>query len=1230
MDQNEQTQSAFSTANRRDAYLRARAEEPEQKGLSYTDLLFDNIFGLDNEYESTGETIKKALVEDPYGTVGGMATSLYEGAVDLARNPYSVLGKTVEDTAGSLNRVATEDLDEKLNRMYGVSYEDATPEQVTKAREVVASDMMTAAELIPGVGIAAKGATRAAKVAVDALPEAAQAARKFIADESGSLPLGKSVPASRQKVSRYLGGRKQEFSPQATFGTKRLRDIFEEDEAAIQDSIREADFLDGDNFTSVEDPNDIGYARGMDMNTLAQIKLGKVSVEDALDYLGTDPNTAAIDYIKSRIQRLDNDPEFNDYVNLLKTDPTFDPYVKDSFDPIFAGPTVFRSAIPEVAALINFPKNGLEGYQLVAELRKNPSLSKSELDTVLDSVDPKARYSKDEALDLINKNTWDVTVSQTDGYRSYQRQSELLDPESEYFVFTVDAERPNNTFKSNSQHFEPSTLAHTRGSFRTDEKNGYDYTLIEEKQTDLLQQGFAEPRKAKSKLLPSEAVDKFFEGLPENSGLDDNDKELLKILGESRHKSLFKLQRYKDFIAKVGPTNLFDTSDSPNSLLGLPKEDDAKIVLDHVLNQSNTQPYAVLLDLYAQYKYPKDTKGAAEDYKDGLIDTYYAKVADTIEPKDIPAISAPPIKKIEESIRLTMNALIAESAKRGITRIVMPPFERIVDKRFPKELKPDEYAKAMDPSSGFYKTYVTSFQKYLKEKQEEVGQENFNWRLKDLNYEDPDYLPTTGTEIDFTGLFNSGYDLSRPALAEGGMVEEEQMNRLMQQGGMADDGMSREPVTGNNIPPGALASEVRDDVDTKLSGGEYVVPADVLRYYGVRFFEDLRSQAKQGMMEMESAGRIGGVPVDPRGVPMQGQDEELTPEEEQMLAQAMSSTSGMAEGGDVFNRGDFTMTSNAMTSKLYFNPTTGKKQTITFMGDRAMGAGIPDGFVPWTQELQDAYDATKPATPSKPKKNNRDDGFGNPETTTNSYDEWADENYEAITNDPFKFGMDLLKAPNDDGGVLGILTGKDRDILNVAGANAALKRLEAQGKVNSPEYVALAEEVKKYVGGLSLVERGLIASGVVGMGGQYDAALKRKEGDTPPVGTPPVAPPPAAPAAPRSGGQSADERREGGGDGTDSVAGGANNDRIGTSYNSPNTNRDRQSAADPRPATPAPTPTPTSSQGGSNTYSSSTYGSGNASYTPTPRPGSERFAEGGLVTKPKKTRAKTKGLAGKQ
>ena len=71
-----------------------------------------------------------------------------------------------------------------------------------------------------------------------------------------------------------------------------------------------------------------------------------------------------------------------------------------------------------------------------------------------------------------------------------------------------------------------------------------------------------------------------------------------------------------------------------------------------------------------------------------------------------------------------------------------------------------------------------------------------------------------------------------------------------------------DPVSGNEVPPGSLPEEVRDDIPAMLSEGEYVVPADVLRFYGVKFFEDLRAQAKMGLAEMEANGRIGGEPIE--------------------------------------------------------------------------------------------------------------------------------------------------------------------------------------------------------------------------------------------------------------------------------------------------------------------------------------------------------------------------------
>ena len=87
------------------------------------------------------------------------------------------------------------------------------------------------------------------------------------------------------------------------------------------------------------------------------------------------------------------------------------------------------------------------------------------------------------------------------------------------------------------------------------------------------------------------------------------------------------------------------------------------------------------------------------------------------------------------------------------------------------------------------------------------------------------------------------------------MGKAEQMSFLFEEGGIADDGMDRDPVSGNEVPPGSLAKEVRDDIPAQLSEGEYVVPADVVQYYGLKFFEDLRMQAKMGLAQMEESGR---------------------------------------------------------------------------------------------------------------------------------------------------------------------------------------------------------------------------------------------------------------------------------------------------------------------------------------------------------------------------------------
>lgn len=109
---------------------------------------------------------------------------------------------------------------------------------------------------------------------------------------------------------------------------------------------------------------------------------------------------------------------------------------------------------------------------------------------------------------------------------------------------------------------------------------------------------------------------------------------------------------------------------------------------------------------------------------------------------------------------------------------------------------------------------------------------------------------------------------------EGGMAMDEQTRMAFALGGSVED---VDPVSGNEVPTGSLPEEVRDDIPAQLSEGEYVVPADVVRFYGVKFFEDLRTQAKQGFAEMEANGRIGGEPIQPEGMEMVEPEDEDFP-----------------------------------------------------------------------------------------------------------------------------------------------------------------------------------------------------------------------------------------------------------------------------------------------------------------------------------------------------------------
>ena len=89
------------------------------------------------------------------------------------------------------------------------------------------------------------------------------------------------------------------------------------------------------------------------------------------------------------------------------------------------------------------------------------------------------------------------------------------------------------------------------------------------------------------------------------------------------------------------------------------------------------------------------------------------------------------------------------------------------------------------------------------------------------------------------------------------MAKMAQQMELFDDGGLMDEGGTTDPVSGNEVPPGSTQEEVRDDIPAQLSEGEFVVPADVVRYVGLENLMRMRQEAKQGLAEMEAMGQMG-------------------------------------------------------------------------------------------------------------------------------------------------------------------------------------------------------------------------------------------------------------------------------------------------------------------------------------------------------------------------------------
>jgi hypothetical protein len=109
------------------------------------------------------------------------------------------------------------------------------------------------------------------------------------------------------------------------------------------------------------------------------------------------------------------------------------------------------------------------------------------------------------------------------------------------------------------------------------------------------------------------------------------------------------------------------------------------------------------------------------------------------------------------------------------------------------------------------------------------------------------------------------------------MNEMSKQMELFDEGGLMQEGGTVDPISGNDVPVGSTQEEVRDDIPAQLSEGEFVMPADVVRYHGLDKMMALRDEAKMGLQRMDDMGQMGNSEeaIIPDGVPFGMDDLEI-------------------------------------------------------------------------------------------------------------------------------------------------------------------------------------------------------------------------------------------------------------------------------------------------------------------------------------------------------------------
>lgn len=309
----------------------------------------------------------------------------------------------------------------------------------------------------------------------------------------------------------------------------------------------------------------------------------------------------------------------------------------------------------------------------------------------------------------------------------------------------------------------------------------------------------------------------------------DNLKSVL--LHEMQHLE----QQTNDLVGKgASPTYMFVQID--NALNQLPRD-----ALEYLVAQKQIQTDIANLSLWRsslQEETPKGWGVVGEDDLEDAVEGFTEKITE--------------LKRQRNQLNTVFTAAYGEDFKKSLDKFnefvkdypVLQLGDEGIPYRNPSVVK--RAKAAQDASFDLYQREVGEAEARATQKRQNLNKFERSIRLPSKDYDKP--LEDLFSVYDLSNILNnllSDWDnikSKRRQYAEGGMVEQPALD----------------PISNNPVPAGAKPKEVRDDVPIMASEGEYVIPANVVRYLGLDKIEKMIEQAKKGLAELEARGRIGG------------------------------------------------------------------------------------------------------------------------------------------------------------------------------------------------------------------------------------------------------------------------------------------------------------------------------------------------------------------------------------